>query len=158
MNAKLIALLLVGVLVVLPPVTVGAGTLELMRTTELAGEWGDPLADNELAGVRGGFNGMAFSVFFTGTIDSQGVQGVLSTDTSGVLLGSSPSISLGNGQVNIQTSIGSFNGFQGILQVTQLAGAQFNVVNNNLFVQIAIINVLNGASVPSLATLLGPVR
>jgi hypothetical protein len=59
-----------------------------------------------------------------------------------------------NGEVKISTSIGNFNGASGIFQIAQVPG-NFNVVHNQLFVQIAVVNVLNGSPVPSLASLFG---
>jgi len=66
-----------------------------------------------------------------------------------------PQVAVSDGQVRISNVIGNFQGATGIFQITQ-AGS-FNVINNNLFVQIAVINVLNGAAIPPMASLFGPV-
>ena len=112
--------------------------------------WAKPLSNSEMSELRGGISGIAFSVFFTGFVDSLGNQvGTLETDTTGTLdptLTTTPT-----GDVRISTTIGDFHGATGIFQIAQVPG-NFNVVNNNLFIQVAIIN---GPEVPSLQSLFG---
>jgi len=55
--------------------------------------------------------------------------------------------------VQIQTVIGNFQGATGIFQIADVPG-NFNVVNNNLFVQLAIFEVTNAADIPALQSLL----
>lgn len=151
LNALLIVLL-VAAMALVRPVAAGTGTLALMPEDA----FGAPLSDTELSGYRGGFNGLAFSVFFTGFFDNLGnVAGSLVTNTGGTTSAPPPTFSNQNGQVQIQTVIGNFQGAQGIFQIAQVPGS-FNIVNNNLFIQIAIINVGSGLQLPSLMSLLGP--
>ena len=112
--------------------------------------WARPLSNSEMSDLRGGISGIAFSVFFTGFVDSLGNQtGTLETDTTGTL---SPTVNAtADGNVTISTVIGNFQGASGIFQIAQVPG-NFNVVNNNLFIQVAIIN---GPEVPSLQSLFG---
>ena len=117
--------------------------------------WATPVSDGELAQMRGGIGGLAFSVAFTGSIDNLGnLQGFLAVDPAATQA-PAPTFTVADGQVNIQTSIGNFQGASGIFQITQVPGS-FNVVNNNLFVQIAIVNMTSGSTMPALSTLFGP--
>lgn len=117
--------------------------------------WAQPLTDSEMGELRGGFDGIAFSAFFTGTVDSLGnASGSLS---SGITTGNTPppSVTTSNGGVTISTVVGNFQGANGIFQIAQVPGS-FNVVNNNLFIQVALINVTNSAALSGISSLLGP--
>lgn len=117
--------------------------------------WAQPLSDREMGELRGGFDGIAFSAFFTGTVDSLGnASGSLS---SGITTGNTPppSVTTSNGNVSISTVVGNFQGANGIFQIAQVPGS-FNVVNNNLFIQVALINVTNQAQLTGIASLLNP--
>lgn len=137
-----------GVLSVVSPAAAGNGTLGMGPTEE----WAEPLSDAELSGIRGGFSGLSFSVAFTGFFDRLGnAQGNLIVNNGGATTPvPPPSVGMDGGLVNISTSIGNFNGSSGIFQIAQVPGS-FNVVHNNLFVQIVLVN--NGA-IPSLSSLL----
>jgi len=117
--------------------------------------WAQPLSDTEMGKLRGGFDGIAFSAFFTGTVDSLGN----SNFNTGITTGNTqpPSVTTGaDGNVTISTVVGNFQGANGIFQIAQVPG-NFNVVNNNLFIQVAIINVTNQTQLSGLSSLLGPV-
>jgi hypothetical protein len=109
--------------------------------------WAKPLSDHEMAELRGGFAGFAFNVIMTGTIDNL-------DSSSGVTSAPPPNVTTSNGMVNVQTAIGSFNGASGVFQIANLENSSFNVVNQNLFVQVAIIDVANTASIPTIQNLL----
>lgn len=113
--------------------------------------WAIPMQEEEMAEARGGYAGLAFSVFFTGSVANMSTN----FDTSGVTTAGAPDpqVTVGSSDVRIQTVIGNFAGASGIFQISQVPGS-FNVVNNNLFVQIAIINS-TGENLPNLAGLLG---
>ena len=111
------------------------------------GAWAQPLSDQEMGELRGGFAGFAFNVIMSGNLAQL-------TDTGGVTGAPPPNITSGNGTVNIQTAIGSFNGASGVFQIANLENSSFNVVNQNLFVQVAIIDVANSASIPTIQSLL----
>ena len=118
--------------------------------------WARALPDSKLGTLRGGFAGLSFSVFFSGFFDKLGnVNGNLNVSTGGASTAPLPQVAVSDGQVRISNVIGNFQGATGIFQITQ-AGS-FNVINNNLFVQIAVVNVLNGAAIPPMASLFGPV-
>ncbi len=121
----------------------------------LDASWATPMTDDELGELRGGFAGLAFSVFFSGTFDSLGnATGTLEVDTTGTLEAPAPVVTVTDTNVQISAVVGDFQGASGIFQIAQVPGS-FNVINNNMFIQIAIINVLNGADIPSLQSLLG---
>jgi hypothetical protein len=109
--------------------------------------WAKPLSDGEMGEMRGGFAGFAFNVIMTGTIDNL-------DNSGGVTSAPPPNVTTGNGMVNVQTAIGSFNGASGVFQIANLENSSFNVINQNLFVQVAIIDVANTASIPTIQSLL----
>ena len=145
------ALLLAGLITVTPAMAMERGTLGKAP----GASWATPVSDRELGTMRGGFGGLAFSVAFTGTVDNVGnVQGFLAVDPGATQAAPPPTFSNSDGQVHIQTSIGDFQGFSGILNVVQVPGSM-NVVNNNLFIQIAVVNLTNTSTLPPLSTIFG---
>lgn len=120
----------------------------------LDASWATPMTDGELGELRGGFAGLAFSVFFSGTFDSLGnATGTLDVDTTGTFDEPAPEVTVTDTNVLITAVVGEFQGASGIFLINQVPGS-FNVVNLNMFIQISIINVLNGADAPSLQSLL----
>jgi hypothetical protein len=134
-------------------VPASAGELEansLATLTQMAA-WAKPLNDQEMGELRGGFGGVAFNVVFGGTIEHLADPG---TGANGVTGAPDPTVTQSNGMVNIQTAVGNFNGASGVFQIANLDHSNFNVVNQNLFVQVAIIDVANAASIPTIQNLL----
>ena len=157
MRRVLSVVLIIGLLGVVSPApsAAGGGTLGLTPSTA----WSILLPDAALESIRGGFFGMAFSVFFQGFFDNVGnasgtvnFSAVAPVNTGGTT-GAPPVTGVGNEQVKLFAGVGNLNGVSGILQITQVPGSN-NVVHNNLFVQIAIINVQNAASLSNLSSLL----
>ena len=146
----MVLLVLLGPLILASPAAAGGGTLALVTPDEL----GVPLSESELGSMRGGFMGLAFSVFFTGFVDKLGHSaGHLAVSTGDATAPAPPpNFRVVDGEVRISTVIGDFHGGSGIFQIAQVPGS-FNVVNNNLFVQIALINVTNSSAIPALASL-----
>ena len=136
----------------------GKATFYMVNQDEL----GQRLSDEEMSKIRGGFLGMAFGVYFTGFWDNVGaMEGSLTVNTSVGDTATVPSVEIGQTVDGVQISAavgtiqgGSFQGSSGIFQLSIVPGS-FNIVNNNLFVQIAIVNVMNGGQIPSLSSLLG---
>lgn len=138
------------------PAAAGGGTLGMTPSTA----WSMLLSDTDLENIRGGFFGMAFSVFFQGFFDNLGnaagrlnFSAVAPVNTGGTTGPPAPVVGVGNDQVRLFAGVGNLNGVSGILQINQVPGSN-NVVHNNLFVQIAIINVQNNASLSNLSRLL----
>jgi len=135
------------------PVAVGAPAIASDPTTRAPAiladmvAWAEPLSDKEMGELRGGFAGFAFNVIMTGTIAQL-------TDTGGVTGALPPNVTVSDGMVNVQTAIGSFNGASGVFQIANLENSSFNVINQNMFVQIAIIDVADTASIPTIQSLL----
>ncbi len=132
------------------PAAAGEGNLDLGPSAD----WAQPLSDSDLAELRGGFGGFSFSVAFTGFFDNLGAaQGFLTVDTNGTGATSAPPpvVNVNGNQVSVVTSIGNFQGASGIFLLTSVPGS-FNIVNNNLFVQIVLVN--SGSPIPSLSSLL----
>ena len=128
------------------------GTLGLAPSAS----WATPMTDEELGELRGGFAGLAFSVFFSGTFDSLGnATGTLEVDTTGTFgTAPDPVVTVTGEAVQISTVIGDFQGASGIFMINSVPGS-FNVVTSTMYIQIAIINVLNGAEASALPSLLG---
>jgi hypothetical protein len=100
------------------------------------------LPDDQISDVRGGFGGLDFSMFFSGHVDTLGqVEGQLLAGSNGVEV-PAPVFGISDGQVNIQTHIGDFQGASGIFQIAQVPG-NFNVVNQNMFIQINLVEPSN---------------
>lgn len=131
-----------------------AGELEPKPLDALAQmvAWATPLSDNQMGELRGGYAGFGFNVIMSGTLENLSNTG---SAGSGVTTGApDPTVTVGDGTVNIQTAIGSFNGATGVFQIANLDHSSFNVVNQNLFVQVAIIDVANSADVPAVQSML----
>ena len=121
------------------------GTLHLLPERG----WADQLTDAEMAELRGGFNGLTFGVVFTGGLapNLEPVGDVQITDPpAGTQVTQN-----GNGSVSVQAVVGSLGGASGVFQITQVPGS-FNVVNNNLIVQINVVQSVG--ALPDLNTLL----
>jgi hypothetical protein len=153
--------LIIGLLALVSPAPAAAGEGTMAMMPSLA--WSKLVSDAELAAIRGGFFGMAFSVFFQGFFDNMGsVAGTLNFSavapvntgsTNGTSSPPAPVVNVANEQVQLFAGVGQLNGVSGILQIAQVPGSN-NVVHNNLFVQIAIINVQNAAQISNLSSLL----
>jgi len=138
------------------PAAAGGGTLVMIPSAA----WLMLLSDAELETIRGGFFGMAFSVFFQGFFDNLGnasgtinFSAVAPVNTGGTNGAPAPVVGVGNDQVRLFAGVGNLNGVSGILQINQVPGSN-NFVLNQLFVQIAIINVQNAAQLSNLSSLL----
>jgi small ligand-binding sensory domain FIST len=116
-----------------------------------AGDWALALSDQELGEIRGGIRGVSFEVFAMWFAEVSS----LDDPTNGLIL--SPVIAgsvggligqpfgINNGEVNLITEIGDFNGGSGIFQIVQVPGSN-NIINNNLFINIT----LDGAAIGQL--------
>jgi len=116
-----------------------------------AGDWALALSDQELGEIRGGIRGVSFEVFAMWFAEVSS----LDDPTNGLILRPVIAGSVGgligqpfginNGQVNLITEIGDFNGGSGIFQIVQVPGSN-NIINNNLFINIT----LDGAAIGQL--------
>ncbi len=128
------------------------GVRHLAAATVFNPQWA-ALDESEMATERGAFNGLDFSVIFSGSIQPN------SNPTGNLVVNGPPApapsladVNVGNnGDVTIQTVVGNLNGASGIFQITQVPG-DFNIVNNNLFVQINVVQDL--AAAPGLQSVL----
>lgn len=128
------------------------GVRHLAAATVFNPRWA-ALDESEMATERGAFNGLDFSVIFSGSIQPN------SNPTGNLVVNGPPApapsladVNVGNnGDVTIQTVVGNLNGASGIFQITQVPG-DFNIVNNNLFVQINVVQDL--AAAPGLQSVL----
>lgn len=128
------------------------GVRQLAAATVFNPQWA-ALDESEMATERGAFNGLDFSVIFSGSVQPN------SNPTGNLVVNGPPApppsladVNVGNnGDVTIQTIVGNLNGASGIFQITQVPG-DFNIVNNNLFVQINVVQDL--AAAPGLQSVL----
>ncbi len=120
----------------------------------------EPLADQELDQMRGGYSGFFFGIQFGGCWDNVGnVSGSLVYGgngqsgppalPSGLTLTGNGSSSEPNTGAAIQAYVGNFQGASGIFQISQSPGSN-NIIQNNLTVQITLIRVATQAAVPDL--------
>jgi hypothetical protein len=147
------ALLLGATVLAIAAVPAWAGELETKPVnllTQMAA-WATPLNDSQMGELRGGYAGFAFNVIMSGTLENLANTGSTNTTTTGA---PDPTVTLGDGTVNIQTAIGSFNGAQGVFQIANLDHSSFNIINQNMFVQVALIDVANSADVPAIQSML----
>lgn len=128
-----------------------AGTMSLAPSLVHA----QAVPDRELAEQRGGFMGIAFSASFVATIENVNgdVTGVGTTSTSGIT-SSSPPITyvIEGGEVRLSSFIGNLNGLNGAFNLTSVNGIG-NIVNSHLTLNVALVNLTNGADMPSLQNL-----
>lgn len=120
----------------------------------------EPLEDQELDQMRGGYSGFFFGVQFGGYWDNAGnVSGSLVCGGNGqsgppalpsglTITGNGSSSQPGSGAA-IQAYVGNFQGASGIFQISQSPGSN-NIIQNNLTVQITLIRVANQAAVPDI--------
>ena len=126
-----------------------AGSLELVSQDLMQEIGAVAMADERLSDMRGGYMGIAFSVFFSGSYDRMSAPNVSGQAPQAA---PPPNVNVGtDGQVRVSTIVGSFQGASGIFQIAQVPG-NYNIVNNNLFVQVALVNLV-GAELPNMASL-----
>ena len=156
MPRKSVVILLVGLLASASPALADGGTLGKGP----GAAWATPMSERELQGIRGGMFGAAFSVFFEGFVgDRSTVTDAVSKDAAGTTgLTAPPAVSVNNGGATVSAVLGgNFNGANGIFQFNLVPG-DFNVVHNNLFIQITMVTLQNSTTLPSLSSLLQPLR
>lgn len=147
----IVVLALVGTLVA-PTAAVAEGP-GILSTGNLA-LLGAPLSDEALGGVRGGFMGLAFSVFFTGFVANPGgdIAGDLTVSTSSPDTANGlTTANFGQGdsaQVRIATISGTaFGGSSGLFHIVQVPGSNNHVVST-VNVEVVLVNVPSAAAVP----------
>jgi hypothetical protein len=135
----LFVIMLVGILGINPPVSY---SMDALFDQPVDSESLEPVSEEQLDGMRGGYlGGLYFSVYFAGFWSEAGEQvGVLDFNDSQSGDYSIVSGAMGEESVTVRASVGGLNGAQGIFLITQVPG-NFNIVQNNMLVQLAIINI-----------------
>lgn len=151
---RALILAVIGCLALIPlfPIRGMAAEKAVPELAALGGE-AEPLTSGEMAGLRGGYNGLAFRVVFEGFVDSNGNQDYTLNTTDSSTPQSDVTVTQGDGQVSLTASVGGFAGASGVFQVTQIPGS-FNVVRNNLYVQLFLLNS-DLTQIPSLTNIFG---
>lgn len=88
----------------------------------------EPMTTADMAGQRGGFDGIAFGIFLSGS---------LSQPTTTTLPAGLSVSTLSPSQVQIVGGIGNLAGANGIFQITNIVG-DMNVVNNNIIINVSM--------------------
>jgi len=118
----------------------------------------NPLPDEQLSDLRGGFNGLAFRVIFEGFANSNGDRNfnlqVNSNTEPSSNGGQVTTTSQGDGEAKIIASVGGFGAARGVFQLAQVPGNN-NVITNNLFIQLVLLNT-GGTEVLRLSDIFGP--
>ncbi|MFI4934568.1 MAG: hypothetical protein ACHP7N_08115 [Caulobacterales bacterium] len=98
-----------------------------------SGDSGFQAMDNkEMAGERGGMDGIEFGIFLTGTLNTP-----VGTPLPPGITTPSP------GQIQILGGLGNLAGANGIFQITNVIG-DMNVINNNIIINVTIQNSAPG--------------
>ncbi len=135
------------------------GTLAMVADLD----WGEPLKDEEMAEMRGGFGGFSFSLYFAGQVDSLGTTvGNIAINSNGVSAlpaGTDLNDLVGDpagGTVFFENLAGSFENFSGMAQSLSVIGNNI-AVQQQMLLQLNIINVADPTRlrVDSLSGLLG---
>lgn len=131
------------------------GTMKLMPSDSMA----VAMSDQELSKQRGGFLGIAFSATFAATVtnlngDVTGT-GTSSTSTSGVTSSNPPvNFNIAGGEIQLSTFVGNLSGLNGVFQLTSVNGFG-NIVNSHLTLNVALVNLTGGSTIPSMQSLFG---
>jgi hypothetical protein len=109
-----------------------------------AGDWALALSDQELGEIRGGVGGVSFEAFSLWFAGKQGdpIDGLILRPVIAGSVGnpggvSSQPFGINNGEVNLITEIGNFNGGSGIFQILQVPGSN-NIINSGIFINITV--------------------
>jgi hypothetical protein len=86
--------------------------------------------DGEMANARGGYRGVSFGVYFTGSVSSGGNTGELPAGMSVT--------QDGDNRVQLQAALGDLGGASGLFQFTNVVG-DMNVVNNSIVINIMVV-------------------
>jgi hypothetical protein len=149
---KSVLALWLAVGIAVAPVLAVAGEGTLAFAPDAA--WATPISDDEMAELRGGFNGLAFNIAFSGFIDGMGdVNGNFAFGPEGIFPAEAPEFP-DCGEACVSTQIGNFQGFNGVAQIV-VAPGDFNFIQNNLFIQIVMVNGTPEAGNPGLIFLPG---
>lgn len=131
----------------------GSGGTVGMAPVEAA--WAEPLPETEMADLRGGFNGVAFSFNLSGLVTDTG--SAIELGGAGTFGNTnfefSPDWGENGGSVQLQTFVGeSLNGFHGIFQSANVIGDGV-VIDQTLVMNVNVF--LNSATSPTSFSLFG---
>lgn len=153
----------------LHPLSVSAAILLSMASMALAetprgteslmpkGEWAAAVSDEQLGTMRGGFQGLAFSMnisfFADNTATSSGTVGTTPPLTP---TGEPINTTIQNGQITMSTFVGNLGNVSGFININSIVG-NFNVLHSHITLNVALINVTDAASLSSLTGIPGMV-
>lgn len=132
----------------------GAGNLGLLPDAA----WATPLDEEDLGEMRGGYMGIAFSIWMQGSIEdltgTMGDGGVTVVEPTTAVPPDLTFTSL-DGDVQLGTVISdNFQGASGIFQIVSVPGSNVSVTNI-LNIQVTVVNVVDTVSITSMQDLFG---
>jgi hypothetical protein len=113
----------------LMPITGAYADADLSAAFETGSAF-EAVGDSEMAEARGGYRGVSFGVYFSGSVSSAGNTGELP-----------PGMSVtqdGDNRVQLQAALGDLGGANGLFQFTNVVG-DMNVVNNSIVINIMVV-------------------
>jgi hypothetical protein len=90
----------------------------------------EAIDDTEMANARGGYRGVSFGVYFSGSVSSVGNSGELPV---GMRVTQD-----GDNRVQLQAALGDLGGANGLFQFTNVVG-DMNVVHNSIVINVMIV-------------------
>jgi hypothetical protein len=111
------------------------------------------MSDQELGKQRGGYLGIVFSLEATIEILNGAATGSTTTSSSGLTTTTPPiNYNITGGQVALSTYVGNLGNLNGVFQINAVNGFG-NIVYNTLNLNVAVINMGAGYTLPSLTTI-----
>jgi hypothetical protein len=111
------------------PITLAYADTDLASAFD-GGAHFEVMNEAEMAGARGGYRGVSFGVYFSGSVSTGGNTGEL---PAGMTITQD-----GNNQVQLQASLGDLGGANGLFQFTNVVG-DMNIVNNSIVINIMVV-------------------
>jgi hypothetical protein len=113
----------------LMPITLAHADVDLASAFDNGAQF-ESVNDSEMAAARGGYRGVSFGVYFSGTVSSTGNTGDLPAGMS--------ITQDGDNHVQLQASLGDLGGASGLFQFTNVVG-DMNIVNNSIVINVMVV-------------------
>lgn len=111
------------------PITLAHADVDLASAFD-GGSKFEAVGDTEMAEARGGYRGVSFGVYFSGSVSNSGTPGELPAGMSVT--------QDGDNRVQLQAALGDLGGANGLFQFTNVVG-DMNVVNNSIVINVMVV-------------------
>jgi hypothetical protein len=111
------------------PITLAYADADLASAFDTGAQF-ESVNDSEMAEARGGYRGVSFGVYFSGSVSSSGNTGELPAGMS--------ITQDGDNHVQLQASLGDLGGASGLFQFTNVVG-DMNIVNNSIVINVMVV-------------------